>query len=328
MINMIYNNPLVTVVMPLYNKEKEVLRAVNSVTNQTFSDFELIIVNDGSTDNSSTIVRSIDDNRIRIINQDNEGVSAARNRGICEAQTDLIAFIDADDAWEPHFIETILNLKEKFPICKVYATNYFIRLPKNGCRLPIIRRIGQNFHEGILKNYFEIASNSDPPLYTSAIAVDKSAIQSIGGFPLGIKGGEDLLTWAKLAMKYEIAYSMRPSVNFWMPTVRDREVRTSDKVDMVEKKLLVLLRDSDLNESQSVKKYISIWHKIRASTYLQRNEPKKALIQTLKALKFNKTNLKLYGYLLFCIIPDKISAHLFLWFLRINSINRKKINDT
>ncbi|MDA8106173.1 MAG: glycosyltransferase family A protein [Nitrospiraceae bacterium] len=112
--------------MPLYNKEDEVDRAVRSVLNQTVSDFELVIVNDGSTDKGPQVVRAIEDQRIRIVDQTNQGVSAARNRGIEEASAELIAFLDADDEWMPDFLETIIDLKEKFPCCKVFATRYLI----------------------------------------------------------------------------------------------------------------------------------------------------------------------------------------------------------
>ena len=89
--------PYLSVIIPLYNKEKQIQRTIDSVLNQEFSDFELIIVNDGSTDRSIQIVENIRDNRIRIINQPNSGVSAARNRGMNEAQGKYVFLLDADD---------------------------------------------------------------------------------------------------------------------------------------------------------------------------------------------------------------------------------------
>lgn len=94
------NDIAFSIVIPLYNKEKSITTTINSVLNQTCGDFELIIVNDGSTDTSLEIVQSIKDERIRIINQKNGGVSSARNQGIIEAKFDWIAFLDADDLWE------------------------------------------------------------------------------------------------------------------------------------------------------------------------------------------------------------------------------------
>ena len=135
----------VYVLLPAYNEEHS-LPALLDALNDVLENYEVIVVNDGSTDKGPEIVRSINDYRIRIIDQENSGVSAARNRGIHEAKCDLIAFLDADDEWKPSFLETILNLKEKFPFCKVFATNYLYREINGKYCLPIIR--GIPFHEG------------------------------------------------------------------------------------------------------------------------------------------------------------------------------------
>src|ERR1700690_1106881 len=186
----------VSVIMPLYNKELYVERAIRSVLAQSFEDFELIVVNDGSTDNGPEKVRAVKDVRIRIIEQSNAGVSAARNRGIGQAQADLIAFLDADDEWEKDYLETIMRLRDKFPSCGVFATSYFILTEDGKKRRAIIRGLPEKFSESILNNYFFVAAQSDPPLWTSAVAITKHAINSAGGFPVGITAGEDLLTWA------------------------------------------------------------------------------------------------------------------------------------
>lgn len=94
-----------SVIIPLYNKESQIKKTLESVLNQTFKDFEIVIVNDGSIDKSIEVVESFDDNRIRIINQNNSGVSQARNRGIIEANRKWIAFLDADDLWKPNKLE-------------------------------------------------------------------------------------------------------------------------------------------------------------------------------------------------------------------------------
>ena len=91
------------VVIPLYNKEVYIKNTLNSVLAQTIKDFEIIVVNDGSTDKSAEVVKSLSDPRIRLINQVNAGVSVARNRGINEAKADLIAFLDGDDEWKTKF---------------------------------------------------------------------------------------------------------------------------------------------------------------------------------------------------------------------------------
>src|SRR5690606_29446795 len=104
-----------SVVIPLYNKERSIKQTVQSVLDQTFTDFEIVIVNDGSTDNSLQVVENIDDQRIRIINKPNGGVSSARNKGINEANFNWIAFLDGDDLWKPNHLEIIRGLIDKFP---------------------------------------------------------------------------------------------------------------------------------------------------------------------------------------------------------------------
>jgi cellulose synthase/poly-beta-1,6-N-acetylglucosamine synthase-like glycosyltransferase len=112
----------VSVVIPLYNKARHIARAVQSVRGQTWQDFEIIVVDDGSTDGSGDVVRQIADARFRLITQLNGGECAARNRGIAEAACDVVAFLDADDEWLPAFLETVVALRQRFPDCGMYAT--------------------------------------------------------------------------------------------------------------------------------------------------------------------------------------------------------------
>ncbi len=108
-------NPEVSVVIPLYNKGLYIARALNSVLAQTFQDFEVILVDDGSTDDGAEVIGGVDDPRIQLIQQENLGVSAARNRGIEAARAELVAFLDADDEWLPCFLSKIIDLSDKYP---------------------------------------------------------------------------------------------------------------------------------------------------------------------------------------------------------------------
>lgn len=95
------SEPLVSVVMPVYNDEDLIRRAVQSVLFQTYANLELIVVNDGSTDKTMEILQNMDDPRIRIVQQTNQGVAIARNHGVGVARGELIAFLDSDDLWFP-----------------------------------------------------------------------------------------------------------------------------------------------------------------------------------------------------------------------------------
>src|SRR5699024_6424946 len=99
-----------SIVIPLYNKELSITNTLQSVLNQTFTDFEVVIVNDGSTDNSVEKVEAFNDPRIRLIHQANAGVSAARNKGIEEANYDWISFLDADDLWMENHLSILKNM--------------------------------------------------------------------------------------------------------------------------------------------------------------------------------------------------------------------------
>jgi glycosyltransferase involved in cell wall biosynthesis len=318
------HEPSVTVVMPLYNKEAEVRRAVESVLSQTIQDFELVVVNDGSTDNSPEIVRSIDDPRIKIIDQENEGVSAARNRGIKESRADLIAFIDADDEWKSSFLETILNLKEKFPSCNVFATNYLYREGNGKYRLPIIRGIPHHPWEGIIDDYFGVAVKSDPPLFSSAVAVIKEAILSVGLFPVGVNPGEDLLTWARLAIHCNIAYSTKPEAIYWLrvPMVGIPS-HVPENNDVVGQSLEELRQDLSSYQLETFNKYIALWHRMRTAQYLQAGFRSEAIRELCKIARFSKLTPRLYLYFAIALFPAVISSWLFMGLGFLKTIRRR-----
>lgn len=117
--------PKVSVVIPLYNKGEYIKRAINSVLSQTFDDYEIIIINDGSTDDGPEYVFSYSDPRIRLINQDNSGPGAARNRGIYEANGKYVSFLDADDEWLPEFIQKSYDVLEENIDCDVCVSAWY-----------------------------------------------------------------------------------------------------------------------------------------------------------------------------------------------------------
>ena len=298
---------MVSVVIPLYNKEKYIQKTLTSVFKQTFQDFEIIIVNDGSTDNSLAEVKKFNDKRIRIISQKNAGVSAARNKGIYEAQYELIAFMDADDEWFPNHLEELLALKTEFPECKIFATNYKIIDSEGKERFPVNTELF-NFDGsiGIIKDYFYVAANTAPPLWTSAIAVDKESIQQVDCFPVGIRLGEDLLVWALLALRYKIAYSNNITAiyNVNAPTGLMDDEPLPDQSDVVGERLRLLLSTDTKNKS--LRHYISLWHRMRYSLYISNFFRAKALDEILKAVYFNPMLFKNYILLFLLFLPHNI----------------------
>lgn len=280
-----------SVVIPLYNKERQIAGTLRSVFAQTCADYEIIVVDDGSTDGSAAVVESLHDPRIRLIRQANAGVSAARNLGIAEARGEYIALLDADDEWRPEYLATIAALIRKYPQCDVFATDYEFHNLDGNIVKTIINKITFDGNDGILTNYFEVASCSNPPLWTSAVVVRKSAFKSVGGFPLGIKSGEDLLTWARLAARYKIAYSKKPLAVFNVEGYdrNERPKRIPAENDTVATELLKL--KDEFNPS-NINQYISFWHKMRAVIYMRLGMRSKSIKEAFKAVRYNPLNWK------------------------------------
>lgn len=198
--------PIVSVVIPLYNKEAYIKNTLNLVLAQKIKDFEIIVVNDGSTDKSAEVVKSFSDPRIRLINQVNAGVSVARNRGINEAKADLIAFLDGDDEWKTNFLEEILELKNKYPEAGVYATAYE-KSKRGEINIANIRGFPPAPWKGLLPSYFLSTALGDSPICSSSVCVPKCTLLEVGMFKVGVKWGEDDDLWGRIALKYPIAFS-------------------------------------------------------------------------------------------------------------------------
>ncbi len=219
---------IISVVIPLYNKEPHVKRAISSVLNQTIQDFEIIVVNDGSTDKSADMVKSFSDVRIRLINQKNAGVSVARNRGINEAKSELIAFLDSDDEWMPNYLETILRLREKYPDAGLYATSLKTEFVDNVLMDKDERLRKLIPDEGLILNYFKVnlkdISHKDI-FYTSSVTVPKKVFSELGGFQTGFWWGEDIDMWGRIALKYPIAYSSQVCAIYYQNVVNSAAYR-------------------------------------------------------------------------------------------------------
>ena len=197
--------PKISVVIPLYNKAPHIARALDSVLAQTIQDFEIIILNDGSTDGGETIVSNYSDSRIHLLNQENQGVSITRNRGVGVAHAELVAFLDADDEWLPHFLETILQLKKKYPKAGMYATGY--EKVKENIAIPKI--FGDQKKDQLISSYIAAvnSNNGSEFIITSALAIPRNIFFEMGGFPEYAKRSEDRYLRARIALNYSVAYS-------------------------------------------------------------------------------------------------------------------------
>lgn len=201
-----------SVIIPLYNKAQYVAKAINSVLSQTCTDYELVIVDDGSKDNSAEIAEKVIAGRphCKLIRQENSGVSVARNNGVVASYGDFLCFLDADDWWQPMFLEEMSKFIDEFPEAGIYGTNYIIvNETKKKTRVAPIG-IEKCFEKGYI-NYCQVyAKTLAMPLWTGAVCVPRTVFNEFGGFPKGIKLGEDFLLWIRIALKYKVAFLNKP----------------------------------------------------------------------------------------------------------------------
>lgn len=193
-------HPDISIVIPLYNKEREISATLGSVLGQTMPPTEIIVVDDGSTDSGRAIVENMGSPLIRLICQPNAGVSAARNRGAREASGELIAFLDADDLWHEGYLEEISRLAERYPGCGAYSVAFDII--RGSKRYP--NRSPEK--EGIVEDFFR-ESMTRYVCSSSSTAIRKEAFAKTGGFPEGMKLAEDQYMWIKLADISNICFS-------------------------------------------------------------------------------------------------------------------------
>lgn len=252
---------MISIVIPLYNKERYIERAIRSILNQTFRQFEIVVINDGSTDNSTTVVEQIADERIRLINQPNGGVSAARNRGIEEARYDFIAFLDGDDEWKENHLEVIASMIKKYPSCGVFATSYYFYKENESPTLPILPSCFTfSGEDGIMNNYYRMASGTDFPIHMSSYIVRKSEIKKVGCFPVGVPSGEDVITLARLFGVCDFAYSKLPTSLYYL-SYEPKNKRPIQMVKPLDKAFDALLQTAA--HRKDVRLFVSSWYKRR-----------------------------------------------------------------
>ncbi len=197
-----------SIIIPLYNKAPYVAKAIDSVLNQTFREFELIVVDDGSSDNSLEEVCKFTDSRLKVITQDNAGVSTARNNGVKLAKYPYICFLDADDWWDNLFLAEMQRLINEYPDAGIYGTNYYI--VKNGNNRIVPVGVSEGLEDGIIDYCKVYAKTLCMPLTSISVCIPKKVFDEENGFKPNLKLGEDFDLWVRIALKHPVAFLNKP----------------------------------------------------------------------------------------------------------------------
>lgn len=253
-----------SIIIPLYNKANSIEKTLKSVFDQSFTDYEVVVINDGSTDKSEQKINRFSDKRIRLITTENRGVSQARNTGIEAAKGKLIAFLDADDYWFSHHLESLYQLHRNFPEAGLLATNYQFYYSDKKTIQPYFEGIPTQKWSGIVPDFFK-SSLKYRLAWTSAVAVKKDVFGSVGFFDetITLGAGEDTDMWIRIALHYPVAFDNVISANYQMETENrislsrtlDRKFSGLDKFSEEEKTNVSLKKYLDLYRSEFALKH-------------------------------------------------------------------------
>jgi glycosyltransferase involved in cell wall biosynthesis len=257
--------PQISVIIPAYNAERTIIETIQSVQQQTFQDFEIIVINDGSKDKTVELVQSIQDESVQIFSYENGGLPVARNRGISHATSEFIAFLDADDLWTADKLQLQLTALQQNPKAGVaYSWTCFMDVDEQGKPLSFLPSPRYSF----AGNVYEKLLVSDFIHSGSNTLIRREAIESTGEFDPTLKSCEDWDYWLRLAAhwhfvvvpKHQILYRRAPGA-------------MSSKVEVMKEASLVAMEkayQAAPPELQYLKSYtLTSFHVYCASLYLQ-----------------------------------------------------------
>ncbi|MBC7494212.1 MAG: glycosyltransferase family 2 protein [Flavobacterium sp.] len=242
-----------SIIVPLYNKKKYIAKTIQSVLNQTFINFELVIVNDGSDDKSELEVLKFNDSRIYLYQQNNKGVATARNVGIKNAKGNYICFLDADDIWKPDFLQTFKKYIDLVPDQKVFSCQFEIETARTTFVPKYSIKKTNDFE---IVNFFK-ASFKESVLWTSSAAFEKSVFDDVGTFDQNLQNSEDTDLWIRIGLVYEVVFiwkivskycfdnrSISRSLHYGLEEITFNKYKKIEKINSDLKKLLDLNRYS------------------------------------------------------------------------------------
>jgi glycosyltransferase involved in cell wall biosynthesis len=221
--------PAISVIVPAYNAEKTILKTIESVQQQTFSDFELIVINDGSTDQTLEQIGTVDDPRLKVFSYSNGGLPTARNRGISHTNGEFITFLDADDLWTADKLELQLTALQQHSEAGVaYSWTYYMDEQGESVHASVPVFFQGNVYANLLMGNF-LDSGSNP-------LIRREAIESVGEFDSTLKSCEDWEYWLRLAARWSFVVVPKAQIFY-----RQTSGAMSSKIEVMEKYHLIVL---------------------------------------------------------------------------------------
>lgn len=304
-----------SVIIPVYNGAKFIDDAISSVFNQTISDWELIIVDDGSLDDTLKVLGKYkDNNKIRVVSQSNQGVSVARNNGVSLAKGDYIAFLDADDLWHSDHLEVMSELIQKYPDAGLYGTFTRTELV-NGCVITecnyFKHKTDAKYTDDFFEEYYKDKSAKMFTVITTCVS--KEAFYKAGGFPVGCRIGEDLELSLVIAAYYPVVLSPRATATYKKENSTATKTKSFDPdwgfFDRVED----LYNDETIpfKKRENIKKVMDWFSMRRCRHYLIDGQRQRALLvhRSMNKKTISKKDLAINALLL--MLPGAVVRKIF-----------------
>ena len=304
-----------SVIIPVYNGAKFIDNAIKSVFSQTNSDWELIVVNDGSKDNTEDVLKKYADNdKIRIINQENGGVSVARNTGYEVSKGEYIAFLDADDVWHNNHLEVMAELIQQYPTAGLYGTFTRTELV-NGEIIEKAEYFGDREDAVFLEDFFEeYHKDKGAKMFTViTTCVSREAFVKSKGFPKGCKIGEDLELSLVISAYYPVVLSPIGTATYIKENSEATKTQSFDPDWGFFERVKTLYADKTIPQSkrENIRKVMEWFSMRRFRHYMIDGERKKAcqVYKTIDKKEISKKDLIINALLM--ILPTAVIRKIF-----------------
>lgn len=323
--------PTISVIVPAYNAEQTILETIASLRWQTFSDFELIVINDGSTDRTLDRLNTVRDARLKIFSYENAGVSIARNRGLQHATGDFITFIDADDLWTSDKLELQLSALKQCPQAGVaYSKTYFMDEPGKTFHVDNLPLPEGDVYARLLTKNFLLSPGSNP-------LIRRQALESVNGFDSNFTHGEDWDLYLRLASQWEFVAVQQPQVFY-----RQSSTSASSQVEVMEQSSLKVIEKAfqaaPLTLKPLKKQSLANLYRFLAHLYLsrciERDRLNLAAQKLQTAIRFyprillqKKTLVLVFKLLLMRIFPPAVAKNLLESASKLRATQRQATQD-